>query len=265
MAGRTLGVLDRRGFVGKRWSAATDTASARDARGRALSRRGRAGESPCLSPRPRQEVVATGSTGLGGGGRLEHNGIRARLGNERPQAAITNRGGISNVVLRLLSASTTTLIKFDVSHDDAISLVGRALFTRFLGDRNLLPEGMSEPTTAAGLFDAPEVARKTSDWLNAKFNGNLLPLSVGIFEMLPAEGYRVLGNVLRRAPDNQLFLGWEEKWDNLDFAHIPVGILSQAYELHMRKHAPNKQKREGSYFTPGGGKAATSPLDRSLN
>ena len=177
--------------------------------------------------------------------------VFARLGNERPQAAITNRGGISNVVLRLLSASTTTLIKFDVSHDDAISLVGRALFTRFLGDRNLLPEGMSEPTTAAGLFDAPEVARKTSDWLNAKFNGNLLPLSVGIFEMLPAEGYRVLGNVLRRAPDNQLFLGWEEKWDNLDFAHIPVGILSQAYELHMRKHAPNKQKREGSYFTPG--------------
>ena len=176
--------------------------------------------------------------------------VFARLGNERPKAAITHRGWISNVVLRLLDGSTTTLIELDVSHEDAISLVGRALFTRFLGDRNLLPEAMSEPMTAAGLFDAPEVARKTSDWLDAKFNGDLLPLSAGIFEMLPPEGCRVLGDVLRRAPDSQLFLGWEEKWDNLDFAHIPVGVLSQAYELYLRKHAPAKQRREGGYFTP---------------
>ena len=74
--GAPLVFLIDAGFVGKRWAAATDTASARDARGRALSRRGRAGESPCLSPRPRQEVIATGSTGLGGGGWPEHNGIR---------------------------------------------------------------------------------------------------------------------------------------------------------------------------------------------
>ena len=174
----------------------------------------------------------------------------ARLGNERPQAAITKRGWISNVVLRLLSGSTTRLVKLKVSHEDAISLVGRALFTRFLGDRSLLPEGMSEPGTTASLFDTPEAARETSDWLDEKFNGDLLPLSAGIFERLPTQGYGILGDVLRRAPDSQLFLGWEEKWDNLDFAHIPVGVLSQAYELYLREHAPAKQKREGGYFTP---------------
>ena len=176
--------------------------------------------------------------------------VFARLCNKRPQAAITNRGWISNIVLRLLNGATTTLIGLEISHDDAISLVGRALFTRFLGDRNLLPNGISEPMTAAGLFDAPEVARETSEWLDETFNGDLLPLSADVFETLPAEGYRVLGDVLRRAPDSQLFLGWEEKWDNLDFAHIPVGVLSQAYELYLRKHAPAKQKREGGYFTP---------------
>ena len=176
--------------------------------------------------------------------------VFARLGNERPQAAITNRGWISNVVLRLLSGSTTRLIRFEVSHEDAISLVGRALFTRFLGDRNLLPEGMSEPGTTATLFDTPYAAKETSDWLDEKFNGDLLPLSSGIFERVPARGYGVLGDVLRRAPDGQLFLGWEEKWGNLDFAHIPVGVLSQAYELYLREHAPAKQKREGGYFTP---------------
>ena len=188
------------------------------------------------------------------GGRDGPSGtVLARLGNERPKAAITNRGWISNVVLRLLDGSTTTLIELEVSHEDAISLVGRALFTRFLADRNLLPEGMSEPRTAAGLFDSPEVASKTSDWLDTKFNGDPLPLSAGIFEKLPPEGYRVLGDVLRRAKDGQLFLGWEEKWDNLDFAHIPVGVLSQAYELYLRKHAPADR----------GAKAATSRPLRS--
>ena len=176
--------------------------------------------------------------------------VFARLGNVRPQAAITNRGWISNVVLSLLSGSTTGLIKLKVSHEDAISLVGRALLTRFLADRSLLPDDMSEPATAASLFDFREIAEETSNWLDTTFNGDLLPLSVDIFDRLPAAGYRILGDVLRRAPDGQLFLGWKEKWANLDFAHIPVGILSQAYELYLREHAPAKQKREGGYFTP---------------
>ena len=177
--------------------------------------------------------------------------VFARLGNVRPEAAITNRGWISNVVLKLLSGSTTRLIdELKVSHEDAISLVGRALFTRFLADRSLLPEGMSEPGTAAGLFDTREVAEKTSDWLDTTFNGDLLPLSVGLFDLLPVQAYGVLGDVLRRAPDGQLFLGWEEKWGNLDFAHIPVGVLSQAYERYLAEHKPSKQKLEGGYFTP---------------
>ena len=184
----------------------------------------------------------------------EEDGARsalfARLGNVRPQAAITNRGWISNVVLSLLSGSMTMLVNLEVSHEDAISLVGRALFTRFLADRDLLPEDMAEPGTAASLFDAREVAEETSNWLDTTFNGNLLPLSAGIFERLPDQGYGVLGDILRRAQDRQLFLGWEEKWDNLDFAHIPVGVLSQAYERYLREHAPDKQKREGGYFTP---------------
>ena len=178
------------------------------------------------------------------------NTLFARLGNERPQAAITNSGWISNVVLRLLSGSMTRLIDLDVSHEDAISLVGRALFTRFLGDRDLLPDSMSQPETAASLFDTRDMAEETSEWLDDKFNGDLLPLSVDIFRTLPEQGYSLLGDILRRAPGGQLFLGWEEKWGNLDFAHIPVGVLSQAYEHYLRTHARSKQRREGGYFTP---------------
>ncbi len=176
--------------------------------------------------------------------------VFARLANERPQAGINNRNWISDVVLRLLNASMSRIIALNVSHEDAISLVGRALFTRFLGDRELLPEHMSVPETAAVLFDTPDAAEETSNWLDDTFNGDLLPLSPDIFRSLPAAGYAALGDVLRRAPDGQLMLGWKEKWGHLDFAHIPVGVLSQAYEHYQRKHAPTEQKREGSYFTP---------------
>jgi len=175
----------------------------------------------------------------------------ARLGNLRPRAAISQRGWISNVVLNLLTGSITRLIELGgVSDEDAISLVGRALFTRFLADRNLLPGGMSTPGTAAMLFDNRAAAKSTSKWLDATFNGDLLPLSDGIFDVLAQQAFLVLGDVLRRAPDSQLFLGWQEKWDNLDFAHIPVGVLSQAYELYLRNHAPDRQKREGGFYTP---------------
>jgi hypothetical protein len=71
-----------------------------------------------------------------------------------------------------------------------------------------------------------------------------------MFDKLPKAGYRILGDVLRRAPGGQLLLGWKERWDYLDFAHIPVGVLSQAYENYLRVHAPKSQRREGGYYTP---------------
>lgn len=174
----------------------------------------------------------------------------ARLGNIRPKAAISQRNWISNVVLNLLSGSINKMIAMRVSDEDAISLVGRALFARFLADRDLLPSELSRNDAGARLFDERIVAEKTSAWLDTTFNGDLLPLSGGIFARLPDGAYRILGDVLRRAPGGQLFLGWEEKWDHLDFAHIPVGVLSQAYELYLRSHAPLRQRREGGYYTP---------------
>ena len=171
------------------------------------------------------------------------------LSNNRPNAAITHRGWISNVVLNLLTNTITRLITLNnISDDDAISLVGRALFIRFLADRNLLPENIN--SNAGILFDSSEEAQKICSWLDKTFNGDLLPLSENIFIKLPKEAYRILGDVLRRAPNSQLFLGWEEKWDYLDFAHIPVGVLSQAYELYLRNHAPIRQRKEGGFYTP---------------
>lgn len=175
----------------------------------------------------------------------------AQLGNLRPKAEINQRGWIFNILLNLLTQSISELVKMDgVSDEDAISLVGRALFTRFLADRNLLPNNMSGANTEATLFDNRHSAEKTSLWLDNNFNGDLLPLPSTTFSILPNQAYKILGNILRRAEGGRLFLGWEEKWNNLNFAHIPVGVLSQAYELYLRKHARNRQRKEGGYYTP---------------
>lgn len=174
----------------------------------------------------------------------------AFLGNNRP--GIGSRAPwISQVVLNLLSSSIDGLkTKCDISGDDAISLVGRALFTRFLADREMLPKIHPDGSDPSEYFDDAPHAKKTSVWLDDTFNGDFLPLANRIFEDLPKAGYKILGDVLRRAPGGQLLLGWKERWDHLDFAHIPVGVLSQAYENYLRLHAPEAQRREGGYYTP---------------
>lgn len=171
------------------------------------------------------------------------------LGNERPGAATSSRRWISSVILKLLDASIEEL-KAHVSGDDAISLAGRALFTRFLGDRGLLPDPRFQDGHAETAFDNADQAAATSLWLDQTFNGDFLPLSDRLFESLAPAVFRTLGDILRRAPGGQLYLGWAEKWANLDFAHIPVGVLSQAYEHYLRKHSPDKQRKEGGYYTP---------------
>lgn len=177
--------------------------------------------------------------------------ILARLSNQRPQAQLNHKNWISSVLLKLLSTSIDSIIASEkITHEDAISLIGRALFVRFLGDRNLLPATLVTSEGDAALFDRPEIAQATSTWLDHTFNGDFLPLSKGIFQQLTPAAYTTLGHVLRRAPEGQQMLGWEIKWANLDFAHIPVGVLSQAYELYLREHAPAKQKKEGGYYTP---------------
>ena len=47
-----------------------------------------------------------------------------------------------------------------------------------------------------------------------------------------------------------LYLGWEQKWDYLDFSQIPVGVLSQAYEGCLRSHRSKDQRQQSGYYTP---------------
>jgi hypothetical protein len=178
----------------------------------------------------------------------------AALASQRPRSKIDRPRWISDVILNLLDEAISDLIdRAGVNHDEAISLVGRALFARFLADRELLSISQLDLVATAdvhGLFDTPESAQHVSNWLDDTFNGEFLPLQPNRFGQLPAVGLHVLGNIMRRAPGGQLYLEWEEDWAHLDFSQIPVGVLSQAYELYLRRRMPERQRKHGGFYTP---------------
>jgi hypothetical protein len=168
------------------------------------------------------------------------------LSNSRPNIT-SHRKWISSIVLNLLRDAIRDLRKQNVTGNDAISLTGRALFLRFLGDRNLLPKNMGPPEQ---MFSDVCRAESASHWLDETFNGDFLPLSEKLFQSLPNAALLPLGNIMHRAEGGQLYLGWQEKWNYLDFAHIPVGVLSEVYEHYMRDYDQDRQRKEGSFYTP---------------
>lgn len=171
--------------------------------------------------------------------------------NKRP--SLTSKySWISDVILNLLTQALDALVPLGIDDGDAISLVGRALFTRFLADRKLLDDDVKAmgPTGETSLFDTAESVVRISEWLDNTFNGDLLPLPEATIRGFPKEAFAEVGNILHRAEGGQLSLEWSEHWAKLDFAHIPVGVLSQAYEQYLGTHQKDKQKKEGSFYTP---------------
>lgn len=161
---------------------------------------------------------------------------------------------------------------------EVLSMAGRALFFRFLIDRDIVrpselhgPDGICP--AASELKDAFSTAVKaaqTSAWLDATFNGDFLPL---IDESIPADNRKAreaayLGFFTRTAllVGRRIFThleailrGWratgdtvqtELDWGDLDFAHIPVGVLSQVYESFSHRADPRTARDTSVHYTP---------------
>ncbi|HEY2292511.1 MAG TPA: N-6 DNA methylase, partial [Thermoanaerobaculia bacterium] len=158
---------------------------------------------------------------------------------------------------------------------DVLSMAGRALFFRFLVDRRIvLDTELRDICPAAdGLkdtFNNAESAAQTSAWLDETFNGDFLRL---IDESIPAtdraarqEAYLRFYKHIQRRAGKGFFLhleailkGWhaagggmqlELDWDRFDFAHIPVGVLSQVYESFSHRADPKTARQTSIHYTP---------------
>lgn len=170
---------------------------------------------------------------------------------------------VHEILYELLNEVTDALIGSEPFNndqqgkDDVLSLVGRALFTRFLIDRGI----MNNDTFVT--FDAPfeqcfsnaKNAEQTCRWLDEKFNGELLPLAGKnygrYFKNLEANfpsTLNSLSQVLYRAPKSQL--SFELYWNDINFAHVPVGLLSEVYEKFAHNHFGEHATRESVHYTP---------------
>lgn len=161
---------------------------------------------------------------------------------------------------------------------EVLSMAGRALFFRFLIDRRIVrekelqgPEGICpEARELKDTFSSAEKAARTSAWLDSTFNGDFLPL---IDETIPTGNlderereylafYRrvegLVGPIIFSHLD-AILRGWkavgghiqrELDWGDLDFAHIPVGVLSQVYESFSHRADPRTARDTSVHYTP---------------
>jgi hypothetical protein len=171
---------------------------------------------------------------------------------------------IHDLLFRLLTEVNTALLKTAPLRgklDEVLSLVGRALFTRFLIDRGIINRetfpAIYKNSKPEECFADPDSAALTCRWLEDTFNGELLPLPLAkksqfleYFRSLATptnKVFKILSNILYRTDEaGQLHLDW----GFVDFAHVPVGLLSQVYERYAHEHFEKHAKDESVHYTP---------------
>lgn len=159
---------------------------------------------------------------------------------------------------------------------EILSVTGRALFFRFLHDRRIVRSGeLAEICPSAhdlrDVFSDAARATATSCWLDETFNGDLLPLVDDLDSTLsPVARARAYENFFLEAgekTDGRVFRhleaimrGWKHvsgssfqttiDWDDFNFAHIPIGVLSQIYETFSRRWDVVQATDRSVHYTP---------------
>lgn len=155
---------------------------------------------------------------------------------------------------KLLENSARDATALGVSQIDALSLVGRGLFWRFLVDRKLLtglrPQDVSSSaTTWEQCLDDKSRALQTFRWLDTTFNGGLLPFKGNLQDFDPAIFSSVLGNIGHGATETgQLRLPTD--WQSVNFSYVPVGLLSEVYEAFAHNIDADEAVRNSIHYTP---------------
>jgi type I restriction-modification system DNA methylase subunit len=158
---------------------------------------------------------------------------------------------------------------------EVLSIAGRALFFRFLHDRKIvlaqeLHEICPKAKDLKDVFTDADRAAATSCWLDETFNGDLLPLVDEASHSSPTKRLAAYRKFFRDAhvkTDGKIFLhleaimrGWKHvgdstfqasiDWDDFDFAHIPIGVLSQVYETFSRRWDESHAEETSVHYTP---------------
>lgn len=167
---------------------------------------------------------------------------------------------------------------------EVLSMCGRALFFRFLYDRKIVVQddlkvicALAEKGDLRDVFSTPQKAAQTSAWLDATFNGDFLRLldeeqdrqiPTHDREARETAYLRYYEAVQAKVGDDffmhlkAILYGWtvvadkacqpelELDWIDLNFAHIPVGVLSQVYESYSHWAEGEAADEASVHYTP---------------
>jgi SAM-dependent methyltransferase len=188
---------------------------------------------------------------------------RLVLGQYDGKGDRTHAGHVFDEMFRLLKHAAERLAE-KLDRDDVLSMVGRALFFRFLRERRVITEHdrkiiAPRATDLRSCFDDAENTAATSAWLDRTFNGDFLPLTgngnLTFFKGLASKTQHGVFNHLSAIVRGDEPAGAEDyqrklDWGDFDFAHVPVGLLSQVYEAFCWKWDPQHSKKTSVHYTP---------------
>lgn len=171
---------------------------------------------------------------------------------------------VFKTIHELMSHSSKALIgSYNLNHLDVLSFLGRALFFRFLWDRKIVRQNeldsvCPQAKTIGDCFSNVKNSIATCRWLDETFNGDLLPLSKDYTEVFSQANTRTKGKLFHHL--QAILGGWKQiendtfqlpiDWGDLDFAHIPIGVLSQVYESFSRVWDSQQSQQTSVYYTP---------------
>ncbi|TDX24806.1 N-6 DNA methylase [Modicisalibacter xianhensis] len=171
---------------------------------------------------------------------------------------------LRDVLLDLMTDAGEALRGLGVSTHEAIALTGRALFLRYLiGRRIVLPEHLSSIAPSAASLDTcmgTDIAlAETNNWLDNTFNGDLLALPATDYTAYFRQLVRQHGQAVTQplsailTLDTAIEPGVSQQrlnWGDLDFDHLPIGLLSETYEELMHRFDKSARHATSVYYTP---------------
>lgn len=183
------------------------------------------------------------------------------LGGKLKRVKVADNQWLDEFMFRLLMVAAERL-KVEcgtLNNGDILSLVGRALFARFLADREIFCDAdvtqiSTHAATANHIFVDSRSAASTFRWLDNTFNGDLLPLSTTNYEkFFELQGVQnssricgILTDIMLRAVGGQMVMDWRA----IRFRHVPVDLLSQVYERFFHAFESPQAKRTSVHYTP---------------
>jgi len=193
----------------------------------------------------------------------ESVGVLPRLA-QGEDLALPSRLMLRDVLLGLMTDAGQELKDLGLTTDESIALTGRALFFRYLMGRRIIDEThlarISPVANSLETCFSNEGSLATSNaWLDRTFNGDLLKLPTDDYPEYFDQLFRTYGP--RVARPLEAILGLDQpvapgasqrplNWGELDFDHVPIGLLSETYEELMYRFDADARRDTSVYYTP---------------